>query len=240
MGDTDLAMDAMQHPAFEIRTSYADQFHDCFPVVKSEAFFKLQLILPVHIQDLCQRSCTHISLYQAMKLVNLLPEFALIFFKGDLDLGHCKGVYNRTITRNTEPLKQHMRCTPIHFEQEEEAILKKMLDVGVIVEFKSELAHLVYLVRKKDGSLRYCIDMRLLNQNTIKDWFPLLKIEQCLDTLCSIHYFSTLDLAAGYWQIEICPEDHHKTAFITKNWLFEHRVMRFRLCNGPATLQREM
>ena len=134
VSDTNLATDGMQRPAFEIRTLYADQFCDCFPVVKSEDFSKLQLTLPEQIQDLFQRSCTHISLYQAVQLANLLTKFALIFSKGDLDLGHFKGVYHRIITRNTEPLKQHMRRTPIHFEQEEEATLKKMLDAGVIVE----------------------------------------------------------------------------------------------------------
>ena len=240
VSDVDLATDGMQRPAFEIRTLYADQFRDCFPAVKSEDFSKLQLTLPEHIQDLFRRSCTHISLYQAVQLANLLTEFALIFSKGDMDLGHFKGVYHRIITRNTEPLKQHMRRTPIHFEQEEEATLKKMLDAGVIVESKSEYAHPVCLVRKKDGSVRYCIDMRLLNQYTVKDRFPLPRIEQCLDTLCGNRYFSTLDLAAGYWQISIYPEDCHKTAFITKYGLFEHKMMSSGLCNAPATFQRAM
>ena len=230
VSDTNLATDGMQRPAFEIRTLYADQFCDCFPAVKSEEFSKLQLTLPEHIQDLFRRSCTHISLYQAVQLANLLTEFALIFSKGDLDLGHFKGAYHRIITRNTEPLKQHMRRTPIHFEQEEEATLKKMLDAGVIVESKSEYAHPVCLVRKKDGSVRYCIDMRLLNQYTVKDRFPLPRIEQCLDTLCGNRY----------WQISIYPEDCHKTAFITKYGLFEHKMMRFGLCNAPATFQRAM
>ena len=139
---------------------------------------------------------------------------------------------------NTEPLKQHMRRTPIHFEQEEEANLEKMLDAGVIVESDSEYAHPVCLVHKKDGSLHYCIDMRLLNQYMVKDRFPLPRIEQCLDTLCGSRYFSTLDLAAGYWQISTCLEDRHKTAFITKYGLFEHKMMSFGLCNAPATFQR--
>ena len=121
VSDTNLATDGMQRPAFEIRTLYADQFCDCFPVVKSEDFRKLQLTLPEHIQNLFQRSCMHISLYHTVQLANLLTEFALKFSKGDLDLGHFKGVYHRIITRNTELLKQHLRQAPIHFEQEEEA-----------------------------------------------------------------------------------------------------------------------
>ena len=149
-------------------------------------------------------------------------------------------MYHRIITLDNDPIKARMWRTPIYFEAEEEANLKKMLDAGVFTESCSEYAHPVCLVRKKDGSVRCCIDTRVLNSYTVKDRFPLPKIEQCLDTLCGNHYFSTLDLASGYWQIEIAPEDQKKTAFITKYGLFEHKMMCFGLCNGPATFQRAM
>ena len=206
LSDTNLAMDGMQRPAFEIRSLYAAQFRDCFPAVEPEGFSKLQLTLPEHIQDLFRRSCTHISLYQAVQLANFLTEFALIFSKGDLDLGHFKSeIRSRWSNICVGPLFILSRR---HFE--------KKLDVGVIVEFKLEYAHPVCLERKKDGSVRYCIVMRLLNQYTVKDHFPLPGIEQCLDTLCGKHYFSTLDLAVGYWQISVCLENCHNTALITK------------------------
>ena len=110
VSDTNLATDGMHRSAFEIRTLYyADEFHDCFPAVKSVDFSKLQLTLLEHIQDLFRMSCMHISSYQAVKLANLLTKFALIFSKGVLDLGHFMGVYHCIITCNTEPLKQHVR-----------------------------------------------------------------------------------------------------------------------------------
>ena len=240
VADSNVMSPDFKRPDFEIRTLYADEFRDCYPAVKSENFTKIQQTLPDHLQDLFKRSCTHITLYQSVKLANLLGEFATIFSKSDTDLGHFKAVYHRIITRNNDPIKARMRRTPIHFEAEEEANLKKMLDAGVITESCSEYAHPVCLVRKKDGSVRWCIDTRVLNSYTVKDRFPLPKIEQCLDTLCGNRYFSTLDLASGYWQIEIAPEDQKKTAFITKYGLFEHKMMCFGLCNGPATFQRAM
>ena len=86
-------------------------------------------------------------------------------------------MYHRIVTRNDEPIKSRMRRTPLHFEKEEEASLKKMLDAGVIVESNSEYAHPVCLVRKKDGSVRWCIDMRKLNFYTVKDCFSILFAE---------------------------------------------------------------
>ena len=131
-----------------------------------------------------------------------------------------------------------MRWTPLGFEKEEEENLKLMLDIGVITESSSDWASAPVLVRKKDGTLRYCVDYRGLNSKTVKDSFSLPSISQCLDQLCGNTYFSTLDMASGYWQIEIAEQDRHKTAFITKYGLFEHRRMAFGLCNAPATFQR--
>ena len=115
-----------------------------------------------------------------------------------------------------------MRGTPLGFEKEEEENLKLMLDIGVITESSSDWASAPVLVRKKDGTLRYCVDYRALNSKTVKDSFPLPSISQCLDQLCGNTYFSTLDMASGYWQFEIAEQDRHKTAFITKYGLFEH------------------
>jgi len=96
------------------------------------------------------------------------------------------------------------------------------------------------LVRKKDGGVRWCIDFRKLNAVTKKDAFPLPLISDCLDSLAENKYISTLDMASGYWQIEIHPEDREKTAFVTRFGLFEHRRMSFGLCNAPSTFQRTM
>ena len=94
------------------------------------------------------------------------------------------------------------------------------------------------LVRKKDGSVRRCCDFRRLNDCTIKDAYPLPRIDICLDCLSSAKLFSTMDLQSGYWQIELSEEDRHKTAFTTKYGLWEYTKMPFGLCNAPSTFQR--
>ena len=130
--NSNVATPDFRRPEFEIRTLYADEFWDCYPTVESNKFLKIKQTLPEHLQDLFERSCTNITLYQSVRLANLLSEFAFIFSKSDTDLGHFKAVYHRIVTRNDEPIKSRMRPTPLHFEKEEEASLKKMLDAGVI------------------------------------------------------------------------------------------------------------
>jgi hypothetical protein len=96
------------------------------------------------------------------------------------------------------------------------------------------------MVRKKDGSHRFCIDYHELNAVTKPDSFPLLRFDDLLDQLGQSHFFSTLDLASGYWQIRVHHDSIPKTAFITPQGLFEFNVMPFGLTNAPSVFQRLM
>jgi hypothetical protein len=96
------------------------------------------------------------------------------------------------------------------------------------------------LVQKKDGAIRFCVDYRRVNDITLKDAYPLPRIEESLDALQGSRYFSTLDLKSGYWQVELREEDKPLTAFTTRRGLFEWNVMPFGLTNAPATFQRLM
>ncbi|KZS06381.1 Uncharacterized protein APZ42_030182 [Daphnia magna] len=98
----------------------------------------------------------------------------------------------------------------------------------------------VVLVEKKYKSLRFCVDYRKLNSVTIKDSFPLPRIDTTLDQLHGKKFFTTLDLASGYWQIELEESAKEKTAFIVENNLYQFKRMAFGLCNAPATFQRTM
>ena len=163
-----------------------------------------------------------------------------VFAKSEFDLGTFTDIEHGIDTGDARPIKQHMRRTPACFVGEEEANLKKMLEAGVIKESASDWASSPVLIRKRDGSVRWCIDYRGLNKVTVKDVFPLPLVDDCLDTLAGNVWFSRLDANSAYWQINIKPEDRHKTAFHTRYGLFEHVKMGFGLCNAPASYARVM
>ncbi len=196
--------------------------------------------VPEHLEKLFVDSSSKLTPEQADILAGLLCEFADVFARHDLDLGEFTAIQHRIRTVDDNPVKLRMRRTPLGFEKEEEKHLRAMLDAGVIEESTSDWCAAPVLIRKKDGSVRYCLDYRKLNSKTVKDVFPLPLVEECLDMLSGSEFYSTVDMAAGYWQITVHPEDRHKSAFVTKYGLFQHVRMPFGLCNAPATFSRAM
>ncbi|KRY45014.1 Retrovirus-related Pol polyprotein from transposon 17.6, partial [Trichinella britovi] len=149
-------------------------------------------------------------------------------------------VTHRIETGEARPIKQPPRRLPVAQRSVMERLVGQMLESGVIEPASGPWSSPVVVVRKKDGSPRFCVDYRRLNAVTRVDAQPLPRIDDTLDALAGSQWFSTLDLASGYWQVEVAEPDREKTAFSTPMGLFQFRVMPFGLCNAPATFQRLM
>lgn len=115
-----------------------------------------------------------------------------------------------------------------------------MLDKEVIRNSTSPWNAPVVLARKKDGTWRFCVDYRGLNQVTVRDMYPLPRIDDALDALSSAKYFTTLDAWTGYWQTSIQEEDRAKMAFSTQEGHYKFNVTPFGLVNAPGSFQRIM
>ena len=136
-------------------------------------------------------------------------------------------------------LKECYQCIPPHMNDEVRAHIQEMLDIGAIWKLHSPWASTVVLVWKKDGSLRFCIDLRKLNNQTINDAYLLSQIAEILDSLQGSQWFSSLDLKSGYWQVEMDEESKPLTAFTVGPLGFsECKRIPFGLTNAPTTFQR--
>lgn len=173
-------------------------------------------------------------------IIDLLSRYSDCFATTTDELGRSNIVQHSIDTSTHNPL-----CQPPYKSawKEREVIqtqVEEMLKSGVVEPSSSPWASPVVLVRKKEGTLRFCVDYRRLNAITTRDAYPLPRIEDALSRLQGSRYFSIIDMQAGYWQVGLNPEDRKKSAFITPYGLFQFKVMPFGLSNAPATFQRMM
>lgn len=141
-------------------------------------------------------------------------------------------------TQGQKPIQQAPYRVPESVKAAIRAELTEMLQLGIIRPSHSPWASPVVLVPKKDGSTRFCVDYRRLNDYTVSDAYPMPRIDELLDRLAGAQYVSTLDLSKGYWQIALTKDGIERSAFITPFGLFEFLVMPFGMKNAPATFQR--
>ena len=196
--------------------------------------------LPAHLQPLVENASSKLTSEQTEQLSSALARYADVFVGPDGNLGRTQMVKHTIDTGNSKPIKLPPRRLPIHQKQIAEQEINTMLEKGVIEPSNSPWAAPIVLVKKRDGSTRFCVDYRKLNAVTVKDAYPLPRIDESLDTLAGAKYFCTLDLASGYWQVVMDESDKQKTAFATHKGLYQFKVMPFGLSNSPATFERLM
>ena len=198
------------------------------------------VVLPDYLEDIVKGSHTSLGDTGRQSLRDLLHRYKHVFpAPGEPVTGRSKSVQHEIVTKDSRPVRcGPRRLAPAGLQKKEQDCVKDMLTGGQIEPSDSPWASPVVLVTKKDGLTRFCVDYRRLNLLTVKDAYPLPRIDDSLRLLGNQQWFSTMDLASGYWQVAMSPEAKRKAAFVTNEGLFQFRVMPFGLCNAPATFER--
>ena len=192
------------------------------------------------IQEMIDQIDLELTDEQKQDVERLLRDNREVFSTSEFDLGHTNLVQHKIDTGTNRPFKQQLRRHPMAYLPVIDEHVDKMLANDICEPSVSPWASNVVLVKKSDGTLRFCVDYRQLNNLTIEDSYPLPRIDTCFDALGGARYFSTLDLRQGYWQVENDPESSDKTTFITRKGSFKFKVLPFGLSNAPAVFQRLM
>ena len=180
---------------------------------------------------------------QAEKAHSLLKEYHNIFSLAKHDTGHTGAAKHKIVLKDPDapPFKERFHRIPPPQLDEVCAHLKMMLDAGVMRLSNSPWCNAVVLVRKKDGSLHFCINFRRLNTLTVRDSRPLPRICMTLESLAGAAHYTTIDMNSGFWQVPMDEESRQYTAFTLGSMgLCECEGMLFELCNSPPTFQRLM
>ncbi|XP_040182565.1 uncharacterized protein LOC120915829, partial [Rana temporaria] len=152
--------------------------------------------------------------------------------------GYTRLAVHKVETPGQTPLRQPPYRIPEAVREGMRKEIDEMLRLGVIEPSESPWASPVVLVPKKDGTTRFCVDYRRLNDKTVTDAYPMPRMDELLDRISAGKYLTTIDLCKGYWQIPLAEDARLKSAFITPFGLYQFRVMPFGMKNAPATFQR--
>ena len=183
---------------------------------------------------------SHLSKEEKTNVMNCVKKYPNAFSTGSYDVGKCSLIPHSISLTSEKVIRQPFRRIHPHRVPEVKTMIQEMVDQQIIRPSKSAYASPVVIVTKKDGSLRLCIDYRKLNAVTIKDSFPLPRIDEVLDILGGARYFTTLDLAHGYYQVTMDKDSIEQTAFRVPWGLYEYMRMPQGLSNAANTFQRVM
>lgn len=171
-------------------------------------------------------------------LVDLLNEYRNCFAFNLQELGKTDVVEMSINLKDDEPVVYRPYRLPVSERTRVRGMVQELLECDIIRPSTSPYASPIVVVKKKTGDVRLCVDYRALNRKTFRENFPLPRIDDQLDDLAGYEYYTTLDLASGYYQIAIRDEDRFKTSFVTPDGQFEFNRMPFGLANAPSNFMR--
>jgi len=194
------------------------------------------------IERMATRGIDKIKCPKVKRIVtDMLREYHDVFSLDAGEIGRTSLVEHEIKLTDSNPFKDRASRIPPNKVEAVRQMLQEMLDAGAIRHSSSPWSNAIVLVRKKGGDLRFCIDFRKLNDKTVKDAYPLPRINETMDALSKARYFTCLDLKSGFWQTELAEWCKPYTAFSAGHLgFFEFERMPFGLCNAPATFQRLM
>ena len=163
-----------------------------------------------------------------------------VFVEKGKKLGMTTLLQHQIDTGTHAPIKIPGRRIPPHQKPEVDVMLDELISQDIIRPSFSPWSAPILVVKKKDGSLRCCVDFRKLNEITVKDAYPIPRIDESIDALCGSYYFTVLDLKSGYFQLPLEEESKSRTAFSTHRGLYEFNVLPMGVTNGPAIFARLM
>ena len=181
---------------------------------------------------------THWSPENAVAVRELVLAYHDVFTLESNELGCTSTIEHEICIENDEPFKEQFQCIPLPLLEEVCTSLQDMLEAGAIHPSQSPWCNVVVLVRKKDGTLHFCVNFRCISARTRKDLYPLPWIQEALESMVGSAHFSLMDFKLGFWQIKMALGSQQYTAFTVGNLgFYEFTRMLFGLCNAPATFQ---
>ena len=178
-----------------------------------------------------------LKVQQKRQLEGLLEKYQDVFSNKP---GRTNRMEHHIETQASRPVRLPPYRLPHAYRETVEKELKEMEECGIIEPSFSEWASPIFVIKKKDGTLRLCVDYHRLNSASEREAYPMTRIDDLIDRVGNPRFISTIDLTRGNWQMPVAPKDQHKTAFVTRFGLYQFKVLPFGLGGAPASFQRLM